>query len=125
MNVLTNSTLVEIAKPGTLAPNGDPSEPVTVWTGAAKGYLKRSRRQTVSKGESVVVRRDTFTIMSTAGAPAIEQAGGDWEAYTVVIDDERTSSTQRRRFTVRGMENRAAGTIADSIRLELYGETTP
>lgn len=118
----TNATLVEIARPGPLSPNGDDGEPVTVWSGRAKGYLKRVRRSVISGGVNVAVKRDLFTLLQSAGAPVVEQAGADWEAYTVVIEDERTSLTERRRFTVRGMENRAAGTIVDSIRLELDAE---
>lgn len=120
--MFTNATLIEIARPGTLAANGDPGEPVTVWTGRARGYLKRTRRQALSGGVSIAVRKDTFTLLASQGAPVIEQAGGDLEAYTVVVADERTSIIQQRRFTVRGMENRAAGTIVDSIRLELDHE---
>lgn len=125
MNPFTNAVLVEIAQPGPLAPNGDPGTPVTVWTGAARGYLKRSRRQTVVKGESVSGKRDTFTILNSQAAPVLEKAGGNWEASTVVIRDERTGSPQERRFTVRGMENRAAGTPVDSVKLELDTESTP
>lgn len=117
--LVNNATLVEIAAPGPLDTNGDPGEPETVWTGRARGYLKRVRRQTISGGVNVRVKRDIFTVLRTTGAPALEQAGGDWEAYTVLIDDERTSETQQLRYTVRGMENRAGGTPVDSVRLEL------
>lgn len=120
--IFTNAALVEIARPGPLQGNGDPGEPVVVWSGAAGGYLKRIRRQAISGGVNVEVKRDTFTLLNSVGAPVLEQAGGDWEAYTVVIEDRRTSVRARRRFTVRGMENRAAGTPVDSIRLELDSE---
>jgi hypothetical protein len=116
---LTNATLVEISKPGPLATNGDPGLPVVVWTGVAKGYLKRTRRMVISGGVNVPVKRDVFTLLNRAGAPVVERAGGDWEAYTVIIDDTRTPESKRRRYVVRGMENRAAGTPVDSIRLEL------
>jgi hypothetical protein len=122
VSVLTNATLIEIARPGALAANGDPGDPVVVWSGAAAGYLKRIRSASVSGGETTYVRRDTFTLLASAGAPVLEQAGANWEAYTVVIDDQRGLSAVRRRFTVRGMENRAAGTPVDSIRLELDRE---
>jgi hypothetical protein len=122
MNVPVNATLTAIAAPGPLGPSGDPGTPVTVWQGRAKGYLKRIRRQVVSGGQSVDLKRDIFTLLNSEGAPVIEQAGADWEGSTVVIADERTPTLQERRYVVRGMENRAAGTPADSIRLELAEE---
>lgn len=119
----TNAILREIANPGPVDRNGDPGTPVAVWSGLARGYLKRVRRTVVSGGQNVNVHRDIFTILALAGAPALEQAGPDWEASTVVIEDRRGSSPVTRRFTVTAMENRAAGTLVDSIRLELDSET--
>lgn len=119
----TNALLVEIAQPGPLDRNGDPGAPVAVWSGSAAGYLKRVRRSTVSGGQQVTVHLDVFTLLGSQGAPVLEQAGPDWEASTVVIEDQRGSTPVRRRFTVTEMENRAAGTIADSVRLELDNET--
>jgi hypothetical protein len=120
----TNATLTEIAQPGPLAANGDPGDPVVVWSGRARGYLKRLRRTVISGGEDVRLKRDIFTILNTAGSPPVETAGPDWEACTVVIDDERETETKTRRFTVRGAENRAAGTPVDSVRLELDAESS-
>ncbi len=122
--MLFNAVLTEIATPGPLAPNGDPGDPVSVWTGRASGYLKRVRRSVLSGGAQVRVATDTFTILTSAGAPAAMVAGPDWEASTVVIEDRRASTPVVRRFTVAAMENRAAGTSVDSIRLELEGEST-
>lgn len=122
MSVLVNATLVEISSPGPLAGNGDPGEPVPVWQGTARGYLKRVRRSVVSGGVNVPLRRDIFTLLRTSGAPPLERAGGNWEAYTVTLVDERAPGSVRSRFTVRGMENRAAGMPVDSIRLELDTE---
>lgn len=119
---MTNATLEEIAKPGPLQGNGDPGEPVSVWKGHARGYLKRIRRMAISGGVNVQVKRDVFVILNSAGAPAIEHAGTDWEAHTVVIADQRTGQVKRRRYAVRGMENRAIGSPVDSIRLELDPE---
>lgn len=122
--IFQNATLVEIAKPGPLAPNGDPGAPVAVWKGKARGYLKRVKRMALSGGENVLVRRDVFTLLRTEGAPVVEQAGADWEAYTVVIEDKRTNAPEQHRYVIRGMENRAAGTPVDSIRLELDPQST-
>lgn len=120
----TNATLTEIAQPGPLGPNGDPGDPVVVWSGRARGYLKRLRRTVISGGQDVRLKRDIFTVLNSAGAPPVETAGPDWEACTVVIDDERELTTRTRRYAVRGAENRAAGTPVDSIRLELDAEAS-
>lgn len=123
--MLTNAVLTQIASPGPLDRHGDPGAPVVTWTGRAPGYLKRTRRSVLSGGAQVRVVVDTFTVLATAGAPASQVAGADWEASTVVIEDRRSSTPISRRFRVAAMENRAAGTRVDSVRLELEGETTP
>jgi hypothetical protein len=124
MNPLANAVLTQIAAPGDLARNGDPGTPVEVWAGRAAGYLKRTRKSVLSGGAQVRVVTDVFTILASSGAPVIEIAGADWEASTVVIEDQRTAVPVVRRFGVAAMENRAAGTIVDSVRLELEGEST-
>lgn len=125
MDEFSNATLVEIAGPGPLNRDGDPGDPVAVWTGRADGYLKRARKNVLSAGVQVRVATDTFTILDTQLAPVIAIAGADWEASTVVIEDHRTGAVLARRFTVNAMEHRAAGSIVDSVRLELEGETLP
>jgi hypothetical protein len=120
-----NAVLTEIAAPGPLADNGDPGTPVAVWTGRAPGYLKRSSKSILSAETNVKVPVDTFTILDSAGAPIVAEPGPDWEASTVVIEDRRTGVAVARRFTVNAAEHRAAGTIVDSLRLELNAETTP
>ncbi len=121
----TNAVLLKIQGPGPLDNYGnpDPANPTVLWQGQAAGYLKRERRTIVSGGLSVNVKRDVFTALDSAGAPVLEQSGGDWDASTVVIEDRRTQPVQTRRFTVNAFEHRAAGTVADSIRLELDQET--
>lgn len=123
--VTTNAALVEIRGAGEIDRSGDttPDGPV-LWAGTAAGYLKRKRRTVISGGQQVRDDIDVFTILDTAGAPVLEAAGPDWEAATIVVDDQRTGTTIRKRFTVDAMEHRAAGTIADSVRCELSGETT-
>lgn len=125
MPVTANAALLEIARPGALDDSGDPGTPVAVWTGRAAGYLKRERISEVRDGVQADVRKDVFIILRATGAPALEAAGPDWEASTVVIEDQRTPTPVARRWSVVAMENRAAGTTVDSIRLELDTETTP
>lgn len=123
MSVMSNAVLLEIAEPGPLADSGDPTEPVPVWSGRASGYLKRERRSVVRQGNQVDIDQDIFILLRTAGAPAVVKAGPDWTAHTLVIEDRRTATPVTRRFTAKAMENRAAGTLVDSIYVELDTET--
>lgn len=128
----TNAVLTKITGAGAPDRYGDPGAGQVLWSGRAAGYLKRVRRSVLSMRLSVEgsgggvqtdVRVDIFTILASASAPVVEVAGPDWEATTVEIEDQRTSPPVVRTFTVTAMENRAAGTIADSVRLELDQET--
>lgn len=119
-----NAVLVEIRKAGEPDRTGKitiPGNPM--WVGAASGYLRRDAKTVVSGGQSVHVKTDEFFIRDLAGVPVIETPGARWEASTVLIDDLRTGSVVRRRFTVRSMRHAAAGTAVDSLKLELTGET--
>lgn len=123
MSVLANAVLTQITSAGSPDAYGDPTAGTVLWTGRAPGYLKRQRGTRLgANGQQVDARADTFTILNTAGAAILEAAGADWEATTVTIEDQRTSPPVTRTFTVRAMENRAAGTIVDSVRLELDHE---
>lgn len=124
MSVLANAVLTAIYAPGSPDEYGDTTDGSVLWAGRASGYLKRSRRSVVSGGRELQIRRDVFTILATAGAPVLTVAGPDWEATTVTIEDQRVSPPVTRRFTVVAMEDRAAGTIVDSVRLELDREQT-
>jgi hypothetical protein len=125
MAPVTNAVLTAISGPGAPDAYGDPGTPGSLWSGRARGYLKRVRKTVVSGGEQVEVRRDIFTILASAGAPVLEVAGPDWEATTVTIEDHRGTSPVTRSFAVVMMENRAAGTSLDSVRLELDTEKVP
>lgn len=121
----TNAVLTKITGPGAPDAYGQPATGADLWVGRAAGYLKRIRRSAISGGQQIPVRVDTFTILTTVGAPALEAAGADWEATTVVIEDRRTMPPTARRFRVKAMEHRAAGLLVDSVRLELEAEATP
>lgn len=120
----TNAVLRAINGPSTPDRYGDTGTGDPVWEGEARGYLKRSRRTVISGGAEMPVRRDVLTVLNTQGAPVLELAGADWEASTVTVEDQRTADPVTRVFRVVAMENRAAGTIADSVRLELGEEAT-
>ncbi len=121
MTVLANSVLTQVTVPGGLDRTGEPGAPVTVWAGRAPAYLKRVDRAVVSGGVEMQVKRDTLTILDRAGA-AIAQAGADWDASVVTVEDRRAATPVTRTFTVKAAEHRQAGTIADSVRLELDRE---
>lgn len=130
MDILANATLLEIRAAGDLDEYGKPdADGAVLWSGTARGYLKRARRQRelgAASGDQRADRglTDTFTILGTALAGALEQAGPAWEATTVLIEDQRSGTAVTRRFTVQGMENRAVGSIADSVKLELTSDGT-
>lgn len=128
MSPLANAYLTKITAAGAPDRYGDPAAGSDLWTGRAAGYLKRVHRTALSPGlqiagtstsQQTMVKVDVFTILNTAGAPILEAAGPDWEATTVTIEDRRTATPVTRTFRVTAMENRAAGTIVDSVRLEL------
>lgn len=121
----TNALLTAISSAGSPDEYGDPGAGAALWSGRAAGYLKRVSKTIVSGGREVSVRRDIFTILNRAGAPVLEEAGPDWEATTVTIEDLRQAAPVTRTFRVLAMENRAAGTDVDSVRLELDDETAP
>lgn len=123
-DVNVNSVLIEIRGAAQVDGYGQPTVPGAVlWAGSAPGYLKRARKQRTGELEGPG-KTDTFTILRTALGSVLEQAGASWDATTVVILDQRTSPSQQRRFTVQGMEDRAVGSVVDSVKLDLAAETS-
>jgi hypothetical protein len=115
-----NAVITAITGPGSPDESGDPRDDGAVlWSGRAWGYLKRSDRTVLSGGNQVKVQADVFTVLDTAGAPLLAESGPDWTATTVTIEDHRKLAPVTRTFRVDAMEHRAAGTVADSVRLEL------
>lgn len=120
MTTLANSILTQIAAPGPADREGAPGAQVEVWSGRAAAYLKRVRRSKVSGGQQVAVKTDVLTILDSAGAAAaLAAAGAGWEASIVTVEDRRQLVPVVRVFNVAAAEHRQAGTIADSVRLEL------
>jgi hypothetical protein len=123
VNELANAVLLEIAGPGPLAENGDPGEPVAVWTGEAPGALSRTRTERDQNGIERQVKSISFHVYDEV-APADELAGASWGASTVVIRDESYPTSTTSRWTVNGLVKETEGTL-DGITLELIGEATP
>jgi hypothetical protein len=103
-----NATLTTITGPGVPDRNGDPGEGEAIWSGEARGFLARERHETVSGGQQVPVRMDSFVILDGV-AQLLEVAGPDWEATRVTIRDERTSVPVSAVFTVTGWSTTRTG----------------
>lgn len=127
-----NSFLVEIRSAPSVDENGDQADlGVLLWAGQAGAYLSRKRRTqgrqrmgTDAGAQSVEVDTDVLWITDLEGVPVIESPGARWKGSQVTVDDCRTATPVRRRFTVRAMEHRAAGLDVDNVRLELDAEVT-
>lgn len=119
-----NAVLVGIAQPSPVDAYGDPAGTGDLlWAGTAAGYLKQSSGTVVSGGQQVTVAKNVLWIRDLAGVPVIETPGARWAGSTITVDDMRTGTPVRRRFTVRHMTHAAAGTSVDNLRLELSDET--
>lgn len=117
-----NATLTAINGPGAPDAYGDTTDGSELWTGEARGYLTRIARTVVSSGEQLFIKQDIFALPRTESAPILEAAGPDWTATSITIEDRRDpAGAVTRTFRVKAMEDRAAGTILDHIRLELEG----
>lgn len=119
---LSNATLTKIETPGSLAGNGDPGTPVTVWTGAAPGFLERDDKDVLSANVEVFEPATSFRLFDAAGAPAgVLRAGADSAAATVVIVDHRLSPSVTRRWTIVAMTHEQDNTL-DSVLLTLNAD---
>ena len=133
MTILANAALTAITAPGTPDIYGNVTPGAPVWIGRAPCYLKRATdtdptsRSTVPGGDSPpqsLTLTDEAFILATTGAPVVEVAGPDWSGTTVTILDMRARPYTARTYLVAEMENRAAGTIVDSVRLGLIAPST-
>jgi hypothetical protein len=124
VNQLANANLLEIAKPGSLAPNGDPGTPVAVWKGEVQCSLERAQHERNVGEREEQDKQTTLKVFDAAGAPSTELAGAVTNASTVVVEDLTGSEPVTSRWTVKGTERMADGTL-DNILLTLDGETTP
>lgn len=120
-----NALLLEVAGPGTPDEYGDVATGgAATWTGRVPAHLIRERSRQVSGGAVVSVERDVLVVLGSHGAPVGAVPGDQAQATTVLVEDRRTQTPVTRRFRVIAAENRAAGTPADSLRLELADERT-
>ena len=126
-----NAKLIEIRSAPPVDMNGDiDGIGNLLWAGQAYGYLKRERRTVlvdritgdIGRASTDVVR-DLLWVTDLEGVPVVETPGARWAGSQILVDDLRTATPVRRRFTVKHMEHRAAGLAVDNLRLELDAET--
>lgn len=126
-----NARLIEIRSAPPVDMNGDiDGIGNLLWAGQAYGYLKRERRTVlvdritgdIGRASTDVVR-DLLWVTDLEGVPVVETPGARWAGSQILVDDLRTATPVRRRFTVKHMEHRAAGLAVDNLRLELDAET--
>lgn len=121
-----NCTVVDVRRPGALDRYGDvsdPSDASPIWEGRVPAHIRREEIHGTESNRSTRLERDVLYIRGAYGVPVSEITPGDQKSgSTVLVDDLRGSTTVRRRFRVVKVSNRAAGTIADSVRLELDDE---
>lgn len=126
INSQANAALTKLERPGPLAANGDPGNYVEVWTGEAPALLDRQETavtvratdgSTVGLQLADTQRRDTLTVLDGV-APIVEQAGPDWQAYRITIDDQRTNPSRERTFQIHDLKRDMYG-LLDSITLTL------
>lgn len=121
----TNATLTAVKGASTIDRYGDPGTPTTLWSGTVRGYLKRPRISRTGTDREEDLKLDTFTIRGEAASPVLQSlaAGANAEAVTVTIIDYRKPTAATNTYKIKGLEILSAGSIADSVRLELRQET--
>lgn len=125
-----NAVLLAINPPGTVDAYGDVATAGTAsWTGRVPACLTRSRKVAAAMktergtgGEMTLIEADVLIIRRAHAAPVSELPGDQSRATTILVEDRRTDTPVTKRFRVVGVDNRAAGTIADGLRLTLADE---
>lgn len=119
MNLL-NATLLDMTGAGSPDRSGDvTNEGAAVWSGRARGYLRRERRRAVTGGGMTLIEGDTLFVPTPARALLAAVPGDQSTGTTVLVEDHRGPTAVTRRFRVVGVQHSAAGTPVDSLRLEL------
>lgn len=116
-----NAVLTKIQAAGTIDRYGDTvTDGPLAWQGRVTGFLKRARATHRDSNDSQVnVKTDQLILMASTVARLLDQAGPDWAAGVLTIEDQRTISRTVRTFRIVGSENRAGGLTVDSVRLDL------
>lgn len=122
---LANATLLEIARPGPLATNGDPGEPVSVWTGEAKVTLQQTFRDGTIGDRESQEKTVTLGLYDSVAPEHLISAGAVSTASTIVVRDESEQPPITARWTVNGISKREIDGTLDTVALELDNETAP
>jgi hypothetical protein len=120
----SNATITTVTGPATIDRYGDPATSSTLWSGTVRGYLKRPRMIRTGTDREEDLKTDTFTIQGEPASPILQSlaSGPDAESVTVTIIDQRKPTSVTNTYKVKGLEILAAGSVADSVRLELRRE---
>lgn len=120
----TNATITTVSGAATVDRYGDPATTSTLWSGNVTGYLKRPRMSRTGTEREEDMKTDSFVIHGDQASPILQSlsSGADAEAVTVTIVDHRKPSPSTSTYKVKGLEILAAGTVADSVRLDLRRE---
>jgi hypothetical protein len=113
-----NVTVLEVAAPGGLDRHGEPTSVTVTWTGRVRAYLHAPRMARQDDGRGVDARPVRLTFHGSAPSALLDAltAGTDAAACEVtVVDDAGTEEI----FTAKGLTRYQAGTLADSVRVEL------
>jgi hypothetical protein len=130
-----NCTVLELRGPGAKDGYGQVADGATgalIWSGRAPATMRtvrRSKKEEAQSGGSASGERttrievDQLIIRRLAGVSIDSIVVGEQaKGTTVLVEDRRTGTTVTKRRRVVGVDNRAAGTNVDAIRLDLADE---
>lgn len=127
-----NATILELATPGTVDDDyGEPTGDGTiVWTGEVGAHLQRGRElddptrtTAVSSQGSTLVEADELVVLRFALPEVVTVVPGEaGVGWTVLFDDLRSGTPDRRRARITGVVTDGQASLADKIRLQLDTE---
>lgn len=120
----TNATITTITGPGTIDRYGDIATTTPLWSGSIAGYLRRPRISRTGTDREEDLKLDTFVLQGEAASPILKSlsSGPEAEAVQVTIIDRRKPTAVTNTYRIKGLDIISAGTVADSVRLELRRE---
>lgn len=131
-----NAVLLEVRSAGEPDAYGDvEDEGPVVWAGRAPAVLvavSKLAAGTAGGVDRVTSERGTtdaaavtLYVLQSTGVTTNVVAGDQETASTVLVEDQRDTARQTRRYRVVGFENRAGGLPIDSLRFDLDDPRSP
>jgi hypothetical protein len=120
----TNATITTVSGPATIDRYGDITTTTALWSGSIAGYLRRPRISRTGTDREEDLKLDTFVLQGEAAAPVLQSlaSGAEAQAVQVTIIDRRNPTPVTNTYRIKGLDIISAGTVADSVRLELRRE---